>query len=56
MSYSYAQKPRPMDGAFYSGGSDGDRRMHLPELHSGRSHELLDVSSILFLFDFLFTL
>ena len=48
MSYAYTQKPRPTDEAFkMAGASPTLGRDNLPELYSGRSHELLDVSSIL---------
>ncbi len=50
------KSPVQWTGLFILAGATGLELDNLPELHSGRSHELLDVSSILFLFDFLFTL
>jgi hypothetical protein len=47
MPYAYIQKPRPLDRAFNLAGATGLEPDNLPELHSGRSNQLFDVSMAL---------
>ncbi len=43
IDHDFIKKSRSWSGTLYSGGSDGDRTRNLPELHSGRSNQLLNV-------------